>query len=283
MRYDDETLRTMQLLELDILRDVDRVCREHGIAYFLDSGSALGAARHGGFIPWDDDIDLGMLREDYDRFLAVAPEALGMRYEVSEPLTSSRHSAMFAKVWRKGTKFYTTETLDAGLKQGVGIDIMPYDVLSADPYTAARQKKRCRMLQMALYLYHSRHVVVPHRGVMGALERAACTVAHALMRAFTSHERLVARFQDAALAGARQPGDELMCMSYVWVGSFPREVLAPPMPVAFEDAEFPAPARLERYLELMFGDWRELPPVEQRRQHAPIELDLGDGSETLAL
>ncbi|MEG0324706.1 MAG: LicD family protein, partial [Raoultibacter sp.] len=127
MHYDDEILRKIQLMELEILKDVDRVCCENDIVYWLDSGSALGAARHNGFIPWDDDIDIGMLRDDYDRFLAVAPQALGDRYEVVDPLSSDRHPAMFAKVWLKGTKFYTVETLDAGVFQGVGIDVMPYD------------------------------------------------------------------------------------------------------------------------------------------------------------
>lgn len=283
MRYDDETLRTMQLIELDILREVDRVCRENDIAYFLDSGSALGAARHEGFIPWDDDIDIGMLREDYDRFLAVAPQALGEAYEVSDPLSSDRHSAMFAKVWLRGTKFYTVETLDAGVRQGVGIDVMPYDVLSADEEVAGKQAKSCRMLQMALYLYHSRHVVVPHKGIAGSLERGACSVAHALLKATTSHAHLVERFQKAALAGVDSPGDKMMAMSYVSVGSFPKDVLAPCARLPFEGELFPVPARIERYLEIMFGDWRELPPVEQRRQHAPIELDLGAGGETVAL
>lgn len=282
MRYDDDTLRTMQLLELDILRAVDRVCREHGIEYFLDSGSALGAARHGGFIPWDDDIDIGMLRTDYDRFLAVAPQALGETYEVSEPLSNDRHSAMFAKVWLKGTKFYTVETLDAGIRQGVGIDVLPYDELSADQDVAAKQRKSCRLLQMMLYLYHSRNVVVPHKGVAGALERSACAVAHALMHAFSSHASLVGRFQKAALAGAARPGDEVMCMSYVAVGSFPKAALVPVSRCTFEGEQFPVPADLERYLETMFGDWRELPPVEQRRQHAPIELDLGTGRQHAA-
>lgn len=282
MRYDDETLRTMQLIELDILREVDRVCRENGISYFLDSGSALGAARHDGFIPWDDDIDIGMLREDYDRFLAVAPQALGEAFEVSEPLSSDRHSAMFAKVWLKGTKFYTVETLDAGIRQGVGIDVLPYDALSADEDVAAKQEKSCRMLQMLLYLYHSRHVVVPHKGIAGSLERAACSVAHVLLRAFANHAGLVERFQKAALAGAARPSDEVMCMSYVSVGSFPKDVLVPCSQRLFEGEPFPVPAKIERYLEIMFGDWRELPPVEQRRQHAPIELDFGKGDESLA-
>ena len=69
MQYEQDELRRLQLVELDILRDIDKVCREHGIRYFLDSGTLLGAVRHGGFIPWDDDVDLGMPRHDYERFL----------------------------------------------------------------------------------------------------------------------------------------------------------------------------------------------------------------------
>ena len=80
MQYNQDMLRRLQLTELEILKDIDRVCRAHGIAYWLDSGTALGAMRHGGFIPWDDDIDVGMPRGDYERFLEVAPEALGACY-----------------------------------------------------------------------------------------------------------------------------------------------------------------------------------------------------------
>lgn len=276
MRYDDETLRKMQLIELEILKDVDRVCREHGIEYFLDSGSALGAARHDGFIPWDDDIDVGMMRSDYERFLSVAPEALGDRYELSEPMTNPLHSAMFAKVWLKETKFYTVETLDAGIYQGVGIDIMPYDALSADEGVARKQQQRCALLQKLLYLYHSRNVVVPHKGALGSFERAACAFVHGLLGVFTSHERLVGQFQQSALAGEDNPGDARICMSYVSVGSYSTSVLVPVGYHTFEGEEFPVPADLETYLEIMFGNWWELPPEEDRRQHAPIELDFGD-------
>ena len=76
MQYEQNTLRRLQIAELGILEAIDRVCRENGIMYFIDSGTVLGARRHGGFIPWDDDIDLGMPRDDFERFLEVAPEAL---------------------------------------------------------------------------------------------------------------------------------------------------------------------------------------------------------------
>ncbi|MEG0758577.1 MAG: LicD family protein, partial [Raoultibacter sp.] len=238
--------------------------------YWLDSGSALGAARHNGFIPWDDDIDIGMLRDDYDRFLAVAPQALGDRYEVVDPLSSDRHPAMFAKVWLKGTKFYTVETLDAGVFQGVGIDVMPYDVLSADEAVARKQRKNCRLLQMVLYLYHSGRVVVPHRGVLGSVERGACRAAHVVIQNLYSHERLVEKFQKFALAGLSKPGDTSMCMSYVAIGCFLTKSLIPVTFRTFEDGKFPVPADLESYLETMFGNWQELPPVGERRQHDPI-------------
>lgn len=275
MRYDDETLRRMQLIELGILKDVDRVCREHGIVYWLDSGSALGAARHEGFIPWDDDIDIGMMRDDYERFLSIASVALGDRYELSEPTTSELHSAMFAKVWLRETKFYTVETLDAGIRQGVGIDIMPYDVLSADETIAQKQKRSCQLLQKLLYLYHSKNVVVPHGGLLGSFEKTACIVAHSLLKIFLSHDRLVDWFQRSALVGADNPGSMSTCMPYVSVGSYPTSALVPVGHRVFEDGQFPVPADLETYLEIMFGNWQELPPVEERRQHAPVELDLG--------
>ena len=88
--YVAQNLRTCQLKQLAILEEVDRICRKHKINYWLDGGTLLGAVRHGGFIPWDDDIDLGMLLPDLQRFIKIAPgelsESLFLQTPESDPL-----------------------------------------------------------------------------------------------------------------------------------------------------------------------------------------------------
>ena len=80
--YTQEELRKIQALGMETLREFIRICEKYGLDYFAISGTAIGAVRHKGFIPWDDDMDVGMLREDYDRFLEVAPGELKGRYEL---------------------------------------------------------------------------------------------------------------------------------------------------------------------------------------------------------
>lgn len=274
MQYNDKDLRKLQLLELRILKDIDRVCRELGVTYFLDSGSVLGAFRHGGFIPWDDDVDLGMPRADYDRFVAEAPKLLGDGYVVSTPETNQSQAALFCKIWLRGTRFVTEETIEAGFDQGIFIDITPYDLLSLDEKQAAKQQSRCRFWQRMSYLYHAKSIVVPHGGVLGAVERASCGVAHVALRAFLTHDKIVSSFNKAAKSAVESGhvSDELFSVSY---GPYEKSMMLPPSLFPFEGHDFPMPAQPEAYLALHFGDWRELPPVEKRRNHAPVELDFG--------
>lgn len=276
MQYDRDTLRKLQLAELGILKDIDRVCRESDITYFLDSGTALGAVRHGGFIPWDDDIDIGMPRDDYERFLRIAPTALGSRYVVSSPRTNSHQAALFSKVMLRGTRFATEETEDAGFDQGIFVDVFPYDALCANPAAEKRQRRSCFFWQSISYLRCSGHIVVPHAGILGSFERVACKLAHGLAKRAFSSRRINDSFEHAARRGNDGAVDaDILVMSYALTKSFPREMMLPPAFATFEGCEFPVPAHVEAYLERLYGDtWNQLPPVEQRKNHAPKELML---------
>lgn len=278
MQYESDTLRRLQLIELRILKEIDRVCRENGISYFLDSGSVLGAVRHGGFIPWDDDIDIGMTRKDYNRFLAVAKDgAFSDDYVVCDPAVDSRLAGMFAKVWRADTKFYTDETTEAGIHQGIFVDIFPYDVVCGDEKAARKQLRCCRIWQSLSYLYHARTIVVPHKGVIGCIEKILCRASHGVVSSFFSTRKIRASFERHAQAACgEEPCDTYANMTYTACGPFPRDILLPPKPLVFEGYEFPGPADPTAYLEIMYGNtWHILPPVGQRRNHAPVELDFG--------
>lgn len=278
MDYRENELRKLQLTELEILEAIDEVCIKNGIDYWIDSGTVLGAVRHGGFIPWDDDIDIGMLRDDYEKFLSVAPAALGGRYVVSSPHSNQHQAAMFAKVMIKGTSFKTAETEDAGFNQGIFVDVLPYDSLSDNRCGRFFQRFRCFFWQSISYLRCSGHVNVPHKGGLGAVERAICKMANRLASRLLTSEAVRSHFERAALSHSEESTSKyLHVMPYAMTEPFLRKTMVPPKPIAFEGRTFFGPAEPEAYLEALYGkDWRELPPIEERRNHAPIELGFGE-------
>lgn len=94
-----KVLRKLQLTELEILDVISCFCKERGISWFMDSGTCLGAVRHGGFIPWDDDIDIGMLREDYDVFCEAAARELPDGYSLHTPLNTNNYAPLTIGSW----------------------------------------------------------------------------------------------------------------------------------------------------------------------------------------
>ena len=120
--------------EIEVLAEVDRICKKHDITYFADSGTLLGAVRHKGFIPWDDDIDIVMKRKDYEKFLQVAPAELPEEWYVVNAETSSDWSEGFSRVMNGRRISFEKEYLKRfhGCPYMVGIDIFPLDKLAPE-------------------------------------------------------------------------------------------------------------------------------------------------------
>ncbi len=276
--YDERTLRRLQLVVLEILDAVSGVCEKHGIRWFLDSGTALGAVRHQGFIPWDDDVDVGMLREDYDRFLEVAAKELPDGYSLHTPENTPHYSPFFAKVYKDGTRFWSKEVIESGCDQGIFVDIFPYDALSTDEDEQNRQRREAARWVRTSYLYHSKSLIVPGSGFAGKVQRAGCFLAHYAMRVFVKEEDIRAGFENACTVTVGTPGDDVVSLAYPYIGPFPREAFEHTGEAVFEGRLYPVPGDVEHYLTLMYGDaWNELPPENERKNHAPLVLDFGDG------
>ena len=143
-----KALRKIQETELSILETISRFRDENGIRFFIDGGTLLGAVRHGGFIPWDDDIDIGMLREDYDKFCKLAEDGLPAGYSLH---TSTELEGLCGAV-RKGVQgrspsLQNQEGRDAGSSMGIFVDVFPYDRLYEDGSLRRTQIKSASMAQ----------------------------------------------------------------------------------------------------------------------------------------
>ena len=129
---EQELLRRVQLTLLEIAVEIKRVCEENDIRYFLSDGTLLGAVRHQGFIPWDDDMDMGMLRADYEKFCRIAPKALKPEYCLETWNTDSGYGLPFAKVMKRNTVYLESKKNTKMREKGFYIDVFPFDNAPAE-------------------------------------------------------------------------------------------------------------------------------------------------------
>lgn len=271
--YDPQTLHEVQSWQLVILDEVARICDKHGLTWFLDAGTALGAMRHGGFIPWDDDVDVSLLREDYDRFLEIAPRELPAWLRLDDPAKIRTMPSLFAKVCLNDSVFATQETIDAGYDQGIFIDIFYYDLVAEDEQVRASQIAQWKRATYMKYLYFSPHSNVPHSGALGMAERCACNVAHALLArtmSVDSFDRMMEHVRKMGREGAA-PHDPLITLDY---GRVPMRMssIVPCTKAPFAGREYPVPAKVDDFLVNTYKNWHELPPEEKRHTHKPVHI-----------
>ena len=145
-------LGQVQKLELELLLEVDRICRKHQLKYSLGYGTLLGAIRHGGFIPWDDDVDILMLREDYERFKVICQSELNRdKYFYQSQETDANYWYLFNKIRINQTVFKEAALAHHEIHHGLYLDIFPLDYLPAKKYQGV-QIQLCRNILMAKYV-----------------------------------------------------------------------------------------------------------------------------------
>ena len=152
MTLSDQDLKHAQKVMLYILKEVHKVCEKNNIKYFLDSGTLIGAVRHNGFIPWDDDIDIGMLREDYEKFCLHAHEILPENLVIQNEYTDPGYGQCYSKVILQGTKWLEHDAKKVSRKySGLYIDIFVYDKIAADKKKQKKQNKLFKLIKFLIY------------------------------------------------------------------------------------------------------------------------------------
>lgn len=273
--YPEGVLERLQSVELEMLKAIDDICRRHDICYFVDGGTTLGAVRHEGFIPWDDDIDIGMPMADYERFLRLAPQELpeGMSLHVME--NTPGYYCMWAKVFMDGTLLLEDDARDAGCKEGIFVDVFPYINMNKDKGKGERQLRSTQLWCKAGYLYFIRRPTVLERMKYRKLAAIGWTLTRQLVRIFFDPKRLRARFTRACKVV--NPGEYWGNPCAIRPFPYHASTLFPVSEVDFEGMKVYAPHNCDAYLSELYGDYMTIPAPEDRHVHTPTVLDFGDG------
>ncbi|MGN0343229.1 MAG: phosphorylcholine transferase LicD [Roseburia sp.] len=277
IEYQSDQLEKVHRAELTIYKEFARICDKHNLPYFFVYGSLIGVVRHQGFIPWDDDLDVGMLREDYDKFMEIAPKELGDRFFLQNLETDPCYHLAFAKVRMNGTRFVEGQISDSDMHLGIYMDIFPFDQL----LEGAAGVKQVRKVNFWRFLSVAKRVKQPQivgNGFIFSCGRAAWRILYYGMKIFHVSPKYLDRKLDQASRmgnGSDSRYVTLMC-SMPMESRMTRADMFPLQEMPFEDLMVKVPANYDEHLTHMYGDYMQLPPKEKRVNHMPVELDLGD-------
>lgn len=282
--YDKKILKRLQNTELEILKDFVKICDKYNLPYFATGGTAIGALRHKGFIPWDDDIDVCMLRKDYDLFMKIAPKEMGDRYIFMSTETEPKYPLMFGKMVKRGTRFIEKAYQQADYPLGIYIDIFPYDKTSED--LSVRKK-----LQKKTWNWGRIHVLtlIPNPNlpdnIIGWKKNVIlflCRIVYYFFKLIRLTPQKTARqYLKWARKYENSASDLYIDYSYL-TGErlmIRESQMYPLKKVQFEDMELSLVREYDSFLRPEYGDYMQLPPEDERHNHYASYIDFGDNKE----
>ena len=265
-----EQLEKLKKIELDILKTTIEICKKIDVRYFVVGGTLLGTIRHQGFIPWDDDIDIGMLRKDYDRFIEKAKDYLPENLFLQNIYTEENWINNYSKIRNKDTVYVETSVKDMDIEHGVFIDIFPIDNY---PDTTLREriiKTKLRMIDRRL----ASEFFETNPGSMSAKARFILAISKKIWpkakKASLLKEKIITSVPESSLL-------KTYCGAWGDREIAEKKWLEDVEERQFEDIMVNIPKEYDKYLTHVYGDYMTLPPVEKRKGHHWVEkIELGD-------
>ena len=262
MDFDTERTKRIQSILLSMMKEIHKIISDNGFTYFLCAGSVLGAVRHNGFIPWDDDLDIAMPRDDYERFLKIAPSILPNHLYIQHPGNEKKTHVMFAKIRLKNTLFEEEQNKGMNYPRGIYIDIFPIDNIKKNDFVFRTKVKIAKFFKSMFFLQVRKDKIGIKRLVLPfsyLFPRRFCVWIY--KKLCSTNKETDYRFESLSA----YKFDKVI---------FKKDVFGKPTLHNFEDTEFFIPEKATEYLKIEYGDFMQLPPVEKRGiQHSISRLE----------
>lgn len=259
-KYKEQNLRASQLKQLEILEEIARICDKHQIDYWLDGGTLLGAVRHGGFIPWDDDIDVGMSLEGAKKFIDIAPRELPNKYFLQTQKTDPTYNKPIIKV-RDNNSLYIEEREDFNLpyNKGIFVDIFPFIKYPTIPHSFI--KFVCKRLSWSHHVLHRQHYYSLHSLIVlfyYSFKHICLKSLWNILNLFTAKNVYISNIPYNNIYGIMHRIDSVY----------------PLTTIRFENKTFKAPSNPDAYLKDLYKNYKELPPKEKQHSHAKVIIPI---------
>ncbi len=276
---DDEAAKLKQVL-LGIYKDLLHACQKHGLTVLLGGGSCLGAVRHNGFIPWDDDLDVMMPRADYDRLPTILQQEFGDKYSCTGPNISEHFNTPFIKLGKRGTVFTTIYDLPDA-EHEIAIDIFPIENIPDSRLLRLWHGFWLNLLQyiaLCINLYAGRTCYATQ--VLRSSKEGRRKINHRLRighigswlfnyeRLYAFCDRFAAKYTNRNTHDVTIPTGR----GHYFGEIHPREDFFPATEHTFEEVQAPIPHNSDAYLRKLYGDYMQIPPLSKREKHSIVKL-----------
>ncbi|MEE0943625.1 phosphorylcholine transferase LicD [Methanobrevibacter sp.] len=272
-KYDDKTLRHLQNLELMILKEFINICEENNLTYYMYAGSLLGTIRHQGFIPWDDDLDVIMFRDDFEKFKEIFIANNHDKIKLLSIETEKDYFHLLAKLMLKDTLFEEKWVNQVDFNIGINIDVFVLDDLSNNEFKRNYQLKKAFLYNKLLIMSkirlddlpfltklitHSGYYILNLLGIKPKWLNKRCL-------------NFLKNFQDENAEFVF----DISATAEEYPQIFNKNEFKKVEKAKFEDIEVNVPVNYDEILKSLYGDYMQLPPEEDRYNHITENLDFG--------
>lgn len=270
--YDNETLKHLQNIQLSILKEFIKICEENNLTYFAYGGTTIGAIRHQGFIPWDDDIDVIMFREDYERFLEIMESKKDSKYYIINMENTEDYFYYFTKLCLRGTDLKEDWTRKTSFNVGINIDIFVFDYMPTNKIKRKIHLKTSKLLSRGLLVF----LVNLNKNYPSTPKKLLAISIDTIFKIFKIDSNKYKKFLKKFTNRYENTNYLYDISALMYQTAFHKDILLPPKEMKFEDTKINVPNDYDQFLTIIYGDYMKIPPIEERYNHVHEEIDFGE-------